>query len=745
MAKFRARSASLLLSAGFVIGLAGPVQAQDALPDDASGDEIVVTAQKRAERAIDVPISLTALGSNAIVTRRMSQADDLAASVPNLQFSATVGENTPIFALRGVSMSDFSLNQAGPVATYYDEVYKGNFAFLGINLFDLERIEVLRGPQGTLYGKNTTGGAINLIAVAPKHETSGYISAGIGNYARREASGALNLALGETLAARFAFTAARADGWFANRQPGQIDLNGTREYGLRASLLWEPRDGIKMILRLANSRQTPGNYASYSVPGADGVGAGVYEAFGAGSSYLRTGLGVRELASNYAERRRATTSSAALTSEIELGNGLALTSVTAWDKGSLFIPEDTDGSPTRALEIPYTDRANQISEDLRITSDWGNGFNFIAGAYYHRESVFNATVLNLWTDLDADGDGNVTAADCALALPVACAVDNRFDQLKHSYALYSDLRYALNAQLNLRGGLRYTHDDGHQSGLIAQARGVDGVLVATLIPATDRRFATSNVSGKVGIDWKSADGTLLFANFSRGYRGNGFNAQAFFDQSEASVAKPETINAFEVGIKAEPADKLSLSATGFVYDYRNQQFLSVNPANAAQTLVNLDRSRLYGGELEVEAHPLPDLGIQLGVGLLHARVKRGIISGEDLRGHRLSNAPTLTLSSAAELVAFDTGHAKLTLNATLSYVSSQFFEVRNIARLHQRGYALLGANANLVIGDWTVAVWGKNLGDKTYFTSRIDLSGFGFDYNHVGTPRSFGVTVRRKF
>lgn len=744
MATLGVKRALLVLTAILIPSFGASARAQSA--DDGSSDEIVVTAQKRAERANDVPIALTALGSAAIATRHMSQADDLAASVPNLQFSATVGENTPIFALRGVSMSDFSLNQAGPVATYYDEVYKGNFALLGVNLFDLERIEVLRGPQGTLYGKNTTGGAINLIAVAPKHETSGYVSAGIGNFERREASGALNLALGNTLAARIAFTAARADGWFANRQPGQIDLNGTREYGLRASLLWEPRDGVRMVLRLANSRQTPGNYASYSAPGADGVGAGVYEAFGAGSSYFRAGLGVRELAANYAERRRATTNSAALTSQFELGHGLALTSVTAWDKGSLFIPEDTDGSPTRALEIPYTDRAHQLSEDVRIASDWSDGFNFIAGAYYNRESVFNATVLNLWTDLDADGDGSVTAADCALALPVACAVGNRFNQRKHSYALYSDLRYALGARLTLRGGLRFTRDDGHQAGLIAEARGVDGVLVATLIPATDRRFATSNVSGKLGIDWKSDAGTLVFANVSRGYRGNGFNAQAFFDQSEASVAKPETINAFEAGIKADPIrHQLSLSATGFVYDYRNQQFLSVNPANAAQTLVNLDRSRLYGGELEVDAHPIANLGVQFGIGLLHARVTRGIISGEDLRGHRLSNAPALTLSSAVESVAFESGSTKLTLNANLSYVSSQFFEVRNIARLHQSGYALFGANATLVAGDWQVSVWGKNLGDKIYFTSRIDLSGFGFDYNHVGTPRSYGISVQRKF
>ncbi|MFM6830761.1 MAG: TonB-dependent receptor plug domain-containing protein, partial [Novosphingobium sp.] len=195
---------------------------------DAAGQpsgEIVVTAQKRAERAADVPVSLSVLGAEALEAARLTQADDLAARVPNLRFSATVGENTPIFALRGVSMSDFSLNQSGPVAVYYDEVYKGNFAFLGLALYDLERIEVLRGPQGTLYGKNTTGGAINYIAAKPAFANEGDLKLGIGNYARAEASGAVNVVLSPALAARVAFTAARADGWFRNRLPGGPDLS----------------------------------------------------------------------------------------------------------------------------------------------------------------------------------------------------------------------------------------------------------------------------------------------------------------------------------------------------------------------------------------------------------------------------------------------------------------------------------------------------------------------------------------
>ncbi len=738
------------LAAGCLLAvapLAAPARAaEEAAGDGASGErmDIVVTAQKRSERALAVPLSLTVLGDRPTERTRLTQADDLAGQVPNLQFSATVGENTPIFALRGVSMSDFSLNQAGPVATYYDEVYKGNFAFLGVQLFDLDRIEVLRGPQGTLYGKNTTGGAINLVATAPTPHNEGYLLAGIGNFGRVETNGALNLRLDPQLALRVAFTAARADGWFRNRLPGASDLSGTREYAVRGSLAWTPSDSARLLLRLSTSLQNPTNYGNYSAPGAAGVGAGAYEAYGAGSSYFRQGLGPRELAAEFTPRRHARTWSAALTGEFVLGSGLDLTTVTAWDKGSLFVPEDTDGSPLRVLEIPYTDRGTQFSQDLRLSTDWAGPLNLILGAYFHREALFNSTVMNFWTDLDVDGNGRVDSADCA-ANPslLACVISNRFDQTKHSAALYGDATYKVTSATTLRLGLRLTRDTGAQTGLTSEIRGVDGVLVATPIPSTDRHFATTNLSGKIALDHALGPQAMAFASYSRGYRASGFNAQAYFDVAEANVARPEMIDAFELGAKARLlGHALELSATGFYYSYRNQQFLSVNPANAAQNLVNLDRSRIYGAEVEFDLQPTPGLGLRGGLGLLEARARQGTISGVDVRGHRLSNAPSVTFNVAADLVAWRAGDSSLTLNAGLSYVSAQYFEIMNLPRLRQDGYALLAARAEWRRGPWTFALWGKNLTDRVYTTARIDLSGFGFDYNHIGTPRTFGATAR---
>jgi iron complex outermembrane receptor protein len=193
-------TAALLASAAFTL----PTTAfgQDTEVSSGAVEDIVVTAQRREERLQDVPVSVTALSGDTLKSQRIINASDLASVTPNLQSVSTVGSSTPIFALRGISMSDYSLNQASPVATYFDEVYKGNFALLGVSLFDLERVEVLRGPQGTLYGKNTTGGAVNLIAERPGFEPEASLSAGYGNFNRYEANGALQMPLNNTLAAR---------------------------------------------------------------------------------------------------------------------------------------------------------------------------------------------------------------------------------------------------------------------------------------------------------------------------------------------------------------------------------------------------------------------------------------------------------------------------------------------------------------------------------------------------------------
>ena len=711
------------------LGMMNPAFAQD----DAQG-EIVVTAAKRSENVQSVPISVTAIGGDMLAKSRVSSVDSLVTKVANLQLTSIVGDNTPIFALRGVSMSDYSLNQSSPVATYYDEVYKGNFAFLGVAMYDLERVEVLRGPQGTLYGKNTTGGAVNIISREAKlGETSGYVNAGYGNYDRCEANGAVNVPLGEKAALRVAGTFARADGWFRNVEPGMPDLASTREYAFRGTLKAQPVEGLTFVLRASTSFQNPQNYGIYAQPEAN----------------HRPGLSRWEIASDVSTRRRARTTSVALTTNVDLSDAIALTSITSYDKGTLFFREDTDGTATKLLEIPYYDKASQFAQDLRLTSDTGGPFDFILGVYFNREKVFNRTAFEIATDVDVNADGTIDAQDCADGLPLACKVQNQFTQVKKSVAVYSDLKYKIGEAVTLRGGLRYTHDTGRQNGFISQALGVDDSVVATLIPLSDLRFRKNNFSGKIGLDYKLADGNLLYASVSRGYRAPSFNAQAFFDPSELSVAKAEQVTSYEVGAKTQFWDRrITLNVAGFYYDYKNQQFINVDPSSAAQTLLNIPKSRIYGGEVELTVRAADMLTMRAGLGVLSARIKQGTVSGVDVGGNRLSNAPSLTLNGGIDWTVAQGGFGSLSFHPEVAYQSSQYFEVVNIPRLKQKGYALLSGHIDWesANGRFNASLWAKNLTKKFYFTSRVDLlAGFGFDYNHIGNPRTYGVTVGAKF
>jgi len=278
---------------------------------------------------------------------------------------------------------------------------------------------------------------------------------------------------------------------------------------------------------------------------------------------------------------------------------------------------------------------------------------------------------------------------------------------------------------------------------------VDGSLIANLIPLSELQYSTDNLSGKIGIDYKLADGNLLYASVSKGYRAPSFNAQAFFDPSELSVAKPEKVTSYEVGSKLQFAGRsVTLNMAAFYYDYSNQQFINVDPASAAQTLLNIDKSRIMGGEAELTVRASRMLTLRAGAGVLSTKIKKGTVSGVDVKGNRLSNAPKLTFNASIDVTLMDNDSGRVSFQPEIAYQSAQYFEVLNVPRLRQSGYALVSANMGYesADGSWNVSVWGKNLTKEHYFTSRVDLlAGFGFDYNHIGNPRTYGITAGMKF
>lgn len=215
------------------------------------------------------------------------------------------------------------------------------------------------------------------------------------------------------------------------------------------------------------------------------------------------------------------------------------------------------------------------------------------------------------------------------------------------------------------------------------------------------------------------------------------------------MAKPEKVTAYELGTKLQFGGRsVTLNMAAFYYDYRNQQFINVDPGTAAQTLLNIDKSRIYGGEAELTVRASDRLSLRGGLGLLSTKISKGTVSGIDVEGNRLSNAPKLTFNAGVDLTLFDNDTGRLSFHPEMSYQSNQYFEVLNIPRLRQSAYAIVGAHLDFETADgrWNASIWGKNLTNKHYFTSRVDLlAGFGFDYNHIGNPRTYGITVGTKF
>ncbi len=758
-------------------------------------DEVVVTAQKRAESLQDVPVSVSALTSKDLEALNLKQGIDLAAHVPNLQATNTIGDGVPIFSLRGISMSDFSLNQSSPVAVYIDEVYKGNPALQGVQLYDLERIEVLRGPQGTLYGKNTTGGAVNYNTREPSMETGGYISIGVGDYSRREVDAAFEAALiDDTLGIRVAGTWNERDGWFENGQSGVDDANAIDEYGVRATLLWQPSDTFDLSIRVSTSKQEAVNYGiqPFNIS-PDGVGAGLYGLYGllgatTLTDYTRDGADYFAFDSDQDLKRTQESDSVSLTVHYDISDTLTLTSITSWDDGEIFNPEDADGSPLIVVRPYYSGEAEQLAQDLRITSDMDGSFNFIAGLYFAREEVYNQTTIGFWQDLDFNADGGLDFNDCldplftsfglgqataegaaiegvlngfgvSLAdfVPGGCQIQNDFDQNRDTFASYFDGRFDVSDRMSLRFGLRYTNDETELERFSARILGNDFVPLLNTIPGDPvdpfavvptQSFTDEEWSGKIGVDFKLDSGALVYGVYSRGYRSGAYNAQAFLDPSELTRVDPESVNSFEIGFKTELlGGRMRLNGAAFYYDYEDQQFLNVDAVTLAQTLINIDESEVTGMELELTALPTDNLTLRAGLGVLDSEVKSGSLSGINLSGNELLLAPGVNFNMSANWTVLTTGSGSLSLLADTSYLGDHYFEIFNVNRLEQEAYWLWNGRVQFDSADenWAVAIWGKNLANEEYRTSVIDLAAFGYDYSHIGAPRTFGAEFTYRF
>ena len=764
-------------------------------------EEVVVTATKRAESLQDVPVSVSAIGSDELGQLKMRDTTEIAAQVPNMQIATPLGDSMPVISIRGISMDDFSLNQSSPVAIYVDEVYKGHPALQSVQMFDLERLEVLRGPQGTLYGKNSTGGAVNFITVKPSFYTEGFITAGFGENSRKELEGAFETSLiDDTLGMRVAGTWTEMDGWKENQYKGGDDTNAIDDWGGRLTLLWQASDSLEAILRVSGSESTPTNYGFTAQGiGPAGAGLGLYELFNRDlpgalgvtpppgapqESYFATGVDDFETTENRSLERTVKNTAVSLTVNWDLSDNYTLTSISSWDDGEFNSPEG-DGTPNDLLSITYDSDVTQIAQDLRIASNYDGAFNYIAGVFYSEEEVKAPVNLPYYIDLDMNVDGVYDYNDCADPLLVAfgmgdaasqsgqliesilnsegaslaelaglgCQLRNDYKQTRTSMAAYFDGSYDVTDAITLRLGLRYTDDETEMDDFMAGFYGSDDVLVFPTISQDtlpEDSIEDEEVTGRVGIDYTTAEGNLFYANYSRGYRNGAFNGQAFQDPSEMVPADAETVDAFEVGFKSELFDSMvRLNGAAFYYEYSDQQFLDIDSETAVQRLVNIDSSTIYGLELEATALVTDNFTARAGLGLLDTEIDDGFVKGQDVEGKSLPQAPEVNFNLALDYdIHIGDGGGFVQLHVDTMYVDDQYFDVLNTASIEQESYWVHNARVSYYSADdsWSVSVWGKNLDDEYYFTKPFDLqAGFGYNPTHIGAPRMFGIEGTYRF
>ncbi len=744
---------------------------------DADLEAVVVTAQRRAENVQDVPIAISAFTANDLERTNIRQAGDITTLVPNLLLSSPYGEEAePVFSLRGVTSNDFSQNQSAPVAMYVDEVYRSVGALQALQTFDLERVEVLRGPQGTLYGKNSTGGAISFFTRNPDlNAYNGYATAGFGKFSQYTVEGAVGGPIKDgELGWRAAVYYNKRDGWLKSVVPGIEPANSIDALGGRLTFLAKPNDNFTAQLKLnvTRSRGTP--YGVRPMNNDPNVTGG-----NPPTDFYRN-------AAISMVHKVIDSEGASLKMDWKVADHAVLTSVSGFDYGRwVMVGDDASVGVQLWGADTYASSVHQFSQEFRLASVDTDRYTWIVGAYYGQDKVhgwleyhyFDAFPGLIQYSTDANGNPLfLYGFDQA----------NSFDQVRSSRAAFANASFDVSPTITLRGGLRYTKDKltiknfFALNGGLANPPAYQGLGLPTLwtqslpvVPGTYVDFSegiyprggvtypdlhkdNSNVSYRGGIDWKPAHGQLYYLSVSRGYRGAAFNANAFNYDAEVTFADPEELTSYEIGAKTEFLERrLQINAAVFYYDYKNQQFLDTYSANGVLLYreLNAPKSRLQGGEIELKAKVTEDLELRANLGYTDSKYKEFVSHGASVAGNVLPMAPKVTSSLGVDWRVGTLLGGDFNLGGDAFYYGKQYFDPTNQERIAQKSYTVVNARAALAFGDnhkYNVTLWGKNLFETNYITYALAVrdpaqGGLGLDYTVPAEPRTFGLTGTVRF
>jgi len=726
-----------------------PAFAQEAPAAQEQRDVVIVTANKRDEDIQEIPVAVTAIGGEDLQNLHVSSVLDLNALAPSLQIKTDDNAANPKIFIRGIGLNDFNPTTASAVGIYSDGVYIGSpLAQMG-QFFDLERVEVLRGPQGTLYGRNTTGGAINLVSRKPSDTLEANASAEYGSYNSVTLEGGVGGPISDTLAYRAAGTYMRNDGYTLNRLTGNRG-NDTDRGSARFSLAWTPSDTFDALFQLKYGRSNGGSIWAYNrsilpatlaAEGPDGYCAPEYYTSGECTDlagYANTSDNLYQGDYHLEGKDKVETYGASATLTWDLG-AMSLISVSGYDHADRDDVEDTDAGPTDILTARYQAKQWAASQELRLQSNGDNQLNWVAGLYFARDELDTRSYYDVFRVINTGDTMNELLAGIGVfGWP--------FTQDTDSYAAFGQVDYKFTDKLTGTVGLRYSADDKtfHYDSIYSSD--VGGPIVPLFTIDDSKTF--DSVSGRLGLKYQVSDDVNVHGSYNRGYKSGGFFGAQSADPASVVPYDDESVDAYEVGLKSQLfGGLLTANLAAFYYDYKDLQVytLVVDPNTnlTVQNFTNASNAEVKGFEAELAASPIDGLDLSLAASFLDATYKNFTSLGDDYSGNTLPNAPETSLTGTARYQwALFGGNAEA--QADLSYRSKVYYDTRNVERLSDgdRTFVNLRFGWKPATGGMEYGIFGRNVFGETNIGDIIPIEGLGFDLFSMGPRQTAGVYAR---
>jgi iron complex outermembrane receptor protein len=726
--------------AGAIVVCAGALAA--AAPSlsasESSGlEEIVVSAQRREESVQDVGIAISVISGKALADKSITYVNDLQNAVPNLQVEPAFGSSQPQFRLRGVGFLDYTSNNTSPVGVSVDGVALALPIQTQGQLFDIDRIEVLRGPQGTLYGRNTTGGEINFISNRPTAETHAGASLEYGTHNEVNAEGFVSGTIAQGLLGRLSVATEQGGAWQRNRLTGE-PLGDKDKVAVRGQLEWNPHETVDLRLEVHGSQDKsdePGLYLLQPYTSKSGA-----PAIPADTSRYVTGWALNPafakligIGANSKPGLDNSNLGVDLTGNIDFGLA-KLTSITAYDKLIRREYADWDATQFHDSDEYLNSDVDVFSQELRLAGNSGP-FDWVAGVFYSNEDLRE----KFYSDL-TDRLGGIALTT--------------YEQVANSVGVFAQGNYRFTDELKATLGVREDHEDRELIGLntafLPGAASLTGGALGGSI--------NSNLpSGKAELDYTPIKGTLIYGSISRGVKSGGFTAHNTVTAPSADPIQPEKLTAYEVGVKSDVTGNLRVDASVFYYRYKDQQILGKVFDDASQSFIGRfvnANSRISGGELDAEWRPLAGLVITQYAGFAEGYYTSKLLSVPadptqppvDYNG-RPESFPKWSYGGDLSYT-WAMGGFSVTAESNYSFhdTYSQFFLLGSNDFTIPKYWL---ANANLTLapasgGPWTAALWGRNIFDRSYDLTR----NFFLPSSEVaaaGEPTTVGIRLTYKY